>query len=180
MNTIEYYAKYYEDSIRRIKESYKRKSAIEKYTQLVNNEIKLITEISEVTRVTVKVEWAKSYTWGMNPTAEIWVGTKEYHSDVECYSKGKASGCGYDKESASVACALNQLLPIKKLLMDNWIYGDKECLGYGVSSYNNRVPYFDGGVGMDCFVRAFNEMGFECIQMHSKTFDGYEFRKVEK
>ena len=48
--------------------------------------------------ILIRVEWKKPTVWGSNPTAEVVTGT---------YTTGSASGCGYDKESAAVAEALN-------------------------------------------------------------------------
>ena len=180
MNTREYYAQFYENKKERIRNNYKKANTIAKHIELVNKEIDIVTACGIPDTIKISVDWKKSVTWGMNPTAEIRLYLNNYDTRVETYAKGTVSGCGYDKESASVANALNELLPMKKILMDNWVNGQQECLGYGISQWSqNTMPLFDGGVGMDCFVDAINKIGYECTEMHSKTFDGYEFRRIK-
>jgi len=180
MNTREYYAQFYERAKERVKENYVRKNAIFKHLAKIDEEIDIVSKCGIPDTIKISVDWKKSVTWGMNPTAEIRLYLNNYDTRVETYAKGTVSGCGYDKKSASVANALNELLPMKKILMDNWTNGQKECLGYGISQYEtNTVPSFNGGVGMNCFVDAIKKMGYECTEMHSKIFDGYEFRRIK-
>ena len=177
----EYYAQYYEDEKRRVREKYKRKNAIERYIKEIDDEIDLITRLKDIKKIIIKTEWSKSYMWGMIPHTEILLSTNDEFYDPDIfYAEGTASGCGYDKHSSAVADALNQLPSIKKLLMDNWTFGENECLGYGINSYNNRVPRFSGGVGIDCFKYALQDIGFKVTEMHGKTFDGYVFERIEK
>ena len=49
--------------------------------------------------INISVEWHRSAMWGYNPSATITAERRRTY--------GKASGCGYDKESAAVAEALN-------------------------------------------------------------------------
>ena len=49
--------------------------------------------------INISVEWHRSAMWGYNPSATV---AADYRRTY-----GKASGCGYDKESAAVAEALN-------------------------------------------------------------------------
>lgn len=48
-----------------------------------------------------RVNWHRSATWGYNPTAETWAGWNTY-------GQGSASGCGYDKLSASICSSLSE------------------------------------------------------------------------
>jgi len=179
-NTREYYAQFYERAKERVKENYVRKNAIFKHLAKIDEEIDIVSKCGIPDTIKISVDWKKSSMWGMNPHAEVRLCLNNYDIRVETYAKATVGGCGYDKESSAVARALNDLLPMKKLLMDNWTNGQQECLGYGISQWSqNTMPLFDGGVGMDCFVDAINKIGYECTEMHSKTFDGYEFRRIK-
>lgn len=140
---------------------------IEKYNSIMNSK--------DIESINISVEWKKSQTWGANPTATA----KINYTDGSCgYFDGKASGCGYDKESAAIATALNCSHSVQKLLFvcsendpDNKIYG----------YYNaNRgyFPYISGGVGVSCYNSVFNLCGYKFEQTNSgKTFDCYLISK---
>ena len=66
-----------------------------------------------VKSVSIAVEWKRNRTWGYNPTATVEVVTA---TGGVYRATGTASGCGYDKETAAVASALNTIDPIIKML----------------------------------------------------------------
>ena len=119
--------------------------------------------------INISVEWHKSRTWGNCPRVEVRTN--------DGYYTGSASGCGYDKESAAVAQALNQSASVLKALYDmkeqNIEKHSHDVLGYG-SGYGIR-PYFEGGVGISCFRSIFERLGYkwECTGS-GKTFDVYK------
>lgn len=120
----------------------------------------------------ISVEWTKSRTWGAIPHAEIRTNNGIY--------TGTASGCGYDKESAAIAEALNQSPEIMKLLYNikekHPAKAHRELFGYG-SGYG-ILPYFEGGVGVSCFESILNKCGFILTACNSgKMFDCYQFTK---
>lgn len=135
--------------------------------------------------VSISVEWSKNRTWGANPTATART------SDGVFY--GHASGCGYDKESAAVAEALNQSPAVMRMLYtaaENAMKsgkaptktGNSSCvswrdiLGYG-SGYS-LLPYFEGGVGVSCFWSIFKVCGYDCRSAGSgKMFDCYSVER---
>lgn len=124
--------------------------------------------------VSISVEWKRSSTWGANPTATT---GSNYTT-----ATGKASGCGYDKESAAIAEALNQDPAVMRelyALADQALaegVSYREFIGYG-SGYN-IVPYFEGGVGSSCFWSIFKRMGFTVRCAGSgKMFDCYTVEK---
>jgi len=129
----------------------------------------------EIDSICISVEWKKSQMWGNNPTATISINFKDYTRSVYI---GKASGCGYDKESASIAQALNQCRELKKLLYTiknkskNIKLNNKDIFGYG-SGYGD-LPYFEGGVGVSCYNSIFEKIGFKFSKTAwGKTFDVY-------
>lgn len=141
----------------------------------------------DVTEVTISVEWRKSRIWGYNPFATVTVyGTENYG-----VFRDTASGCGYDKESAAVADALDQSNMVKRLLykvkekalQDGWEYGGQlnaktesnaDCIAYGAGY--GTLPYFEGGVGMSSLIRVFEKCGLTLKASHSgKHYDFYHF-----
>jgi hypothetical protein len=123
------------------------------------------------TEISIVVEWKKSRTWGSNPTATV----RAFRGELIHRTTGTASGCGYDKESAAVANALNANNVVQTLMLskakdierkherDEW-YGIKP-LGSG--------RWFDGGVGMSCFTRFFREIGATVREVHTDSSDVY-------
>lgn len=112
----------------------------------------------------IMVEWSRSQTWGYNPHVEAWA---QYTNIGTLYDTGYASGCGYDKESAAAATAINDIMKPFMLKNFNTL---KDPSIYGVCS--NHLE-FEGGVGMSCFVRAFKACGYEVHESHGKRFDSY-------
>ena len=116
----------------------------------------------------ITVEWAKSRTWGANPTAELLnMGNGR--------TTGHASGCGYDKESAAIAEAMNadpsalRILyelgeaalsrgedPRSKTACTGYHWGG--CIGYGAGY--DVLPYWEGGVGSSCFWSILEKAGY--------------------
>jgi hypothetical protein len=155
------------------KEAAKKISEVEQKLNTIAKADRAITNIS------VSVEWAKSRTWGMCPKAEIRVCFE--NNTCEHYESSRITGSGYDKESTAVANALNQcneLLHAMYALKDTRV-ADKnnDIFGYG-SGYGIN-PYFEGGVGVDCYYRIFEALGYKWEGVsHGKTFDVYQVNKM--
>lgn len=113
--------------------------------------------------INISVEWHRSAVWGYNPTAEVSAERRRTY--------GKASGCGYDKESAAVAEALNANPEALKII---YKYVDEGgALPYGARVWAG-LPYFEGGVGVNCFRSIFEACGYEWRQVGSgKLFNCY-------
>jgi len=122
--------------------------------------------------ISVSVEWVKSRTWGHNPKVELTIWGGEF-----ARYNGSASGCGYDKESAAIAEALNQCNSIKKALYlikeGSPSLKNNEIFGYG-SGYG-ILPYFEGGVGAECYRSIFEKIGLKWAKVGSgKSYDSYK------
>lgn len=116
-----------------------------------------------VTAFNVIVEFHRSRTWGWNPHATVrgWARVTE----------DSASGCGYDKESAAIAGAMNANPEIMRILYDHAETG--EDFPYSVHTFAG-LPFFDGGCGVECFRAVFAACGYEWQQFGSgKTFNVY-------
>ena len=150
-------------------------------------------ENSTIDKIELSIEWVKSSVWGYNPHCDAKIFYKNENGYRMDFYKGTASGCGYDKESASVASALNQSRLIKKYMYEmkenalkekKFLSGDfqenntfnRELFGYG-SGYG-ILPYFEGGVGMSSTCNVIENLGFKKIsENHAKHCDFYVFTK---
>lgn len=152
---------------RALNENEKRKRAsLDKLTEAEN--------APDINKISLQIEWKKSAMWGFNPFCECWAGGQ--------YTTGRASGCGYDKRTASTAEAFNQNISILKLL---YIAEEKrlskqkskrpsrrDFIGYG-SGYN-ILPSFEGGVGISAHKQIFENIGFLFeTTADTKTVDAY-------
>ena len=122
---------------------------------------------NDASTIYISVEWKKSRVWGANPTATI--------TGSGSYSTGYASGCGYDKESAAIAEALNDNPVIMRILYEHADKGGARP--YGVTTWAG-VPSFDGGCGVSVFYSIFNACGytFNCVA-GGKMFNAYTITK---
>lgn len=140
----------------------------------------------DLTSITIDIEWTKSRTWGYNPHAEM-VNSHETRRTF-----GNASGCGYDKRSAAVAEALNQSPAVLKILYTLKEEGLKEgkndhsetaCTGHdnrniiGYGSGYSVIPYFEGGVGIECFAAILKKAGFQQNAHGGKTYEFYNYTR---
>ena len=117
----------------------------------------------------ISIVWVKSKTWGANPHGEMWA-TGGYFKD------SGVSGCGYDKQSTSVANLLNQCDSVLKLVLKK-----SKSLPYGVTVCNyTGLPRFSGGVGVSCFREFFNKVGFVFEHTGGKTYDSIIIRKMTR
>lgn len=150
--------------------------------------LKTAAAARDLTEIVINVEWKRNKTWGNNPTAEvIVVGEGRYY--------GHASGCGYDKQSAAVAAALNQSPAVLKAiytLKENGLkaglsdYSKTPCTGVdnrnicGYGAGYDILPAFEGGVGVSCFWSILEKCGFAVKGVASgRMFDAYTVeRKV--
>lgn len=132
--------------------------------------------------VTVSIEWKKSRMWGSNPKAEARV-MDAGGNFAGMYYTDNISGCGYDKESTAVAQAVNQSPVFLRALYEykEQHGADKknhELFGYG-SGYG-VLPHLEGGVGVSCFPRIMEKIGFDFKNTASgKAFDVYTISKKQ-
>ena len=105
---------------------------------------------------------------------------------------GTASGCGYDKESAAIAEALNQCDSVLQLLYtykENALAagesdesktascGRSNCSIIGYGAGYGAIPYFEGGVGSSCFWSILKKCGFTVTGHHGTHSDFYTIEK---
>ncbi len=119
-----------------------------------------------IKEIRVSIEWKKNYTWNANPTATVEI----YGDNYEHLNSGSIGGCGYCKESTAFAQAINQSLAIRKLL----IKGAKKI----EKDYGHRNGTLSGGVGVSCYYRIFEHLGYKMTKVASgKMFDAWHVIK---
>ena len=128
--------------------------------------------------ITVSIEWKKSQMWGNNPKASAKINTG---SSYEYTETGSIGGCGYDKESTAVAQAVNQVNAFLKALYlvkeENIETDNRELFGYGAGY--GILPYLEGGVGVSCYSRICEKIGYTFKNTASgKAFDVYTISKI--
>lgn len=158
------------------------KKATKNYNKKLSEKIQHIDDVAsapDLKDATLSIEWKRSYMWGNNPTCDAKINTSNHY---EYYSSGSIGGCGYDKQSTSVAKALNQCKSVLKELYkvknkpENINKNNHDIFGYG-SGYG-FLPYIEGGAGCECYNRIFNTCGFEFKSSASgKTFDAWTITK---
>lgn len=145
-----------------------------------------IAAAPDVNYININIIWKRSKTWGYNPHARAFIGIERQ------YYEGSASGCGYDKRSTAAAEALNQSDAVIKILCDLKEKALEEgisdhsgtactgvnntaCIGYGAGY--STIPYFEGGVGIDCFINIFKKAGFTINTYSGDIEENYQFTK---
>lgn len=159
--------------------------AVEKDTAAKLARLDRVAAAPDLSFISISVDWVRSRTWGNNPRAEVRTNTGVF--------TGTASGCGYDKESAAIADALNQCDSVLKALYTLKEEGlraglsDKsktaacgrsngEICGYGAGY--GAIPYFEGGVSSSCFWSILKKCGFSVTCHHGKHSNFYRFEEV--
>lgn len=161
-----------------IETAYKRAAKeIDKRYDKKMERIKTVETAEDLKKIELLTTWTKSYTWGLNPHTECFVNDYDR-------TNGKASGCGYDKLSASCAEALNQNNSVMKKLFSladeafskGIIY--REYIGYGTGY--DILPYFEGGVGFSCFDYIFVEkFNMKRVSMHETKLTDFVVYEIK-
>ena len=152
---------------------------IKEYKTRLEKDLKRIEIIAkannDIENINISINWVKSPAWGYNPRATI-------TTNNGTITEGRASGCGYDKESAAIAEALNKNNDILKILYvaknkKMTLKNNNNCdlLGYG-SGYG-VLPYFEGGVGASSLMNIFRKLGYNIQEYHTNTSDFYTITK---
>ena len=123
----------------------------------------------EVERVRIEIEWKRSSVWGSNPHAVAYVKYK--NGDYETL-KATCSGCGYDKESTVISQIYNKIFKYKLYKIQKNATKKKNA-PYGIY-WSEFVPYFEGGIGTNCYHSITKYIGgkFEDVA-HTKHDDIY-------
>lgn len=141
---------------------------INKKRQAMLKRLDAVSQAEPLQYVEARVEWKKSRTWGYNPHVDAWT-TGGY------YNTGKASGCGYDKESAAIEHALIDSLNLQRFIIENLSKLKNE---YGIETRFGIAHLSIGGKGVNTLLNLFRKVkGWTVDEMHGNSFDGYKIRK---
>lgn len=179
--------KYYNEQVKRIKkaESFHDKNGLliknptdkdrEREIRDINKKrarmlerLEAVSQADNLKYIGIRVEWKKSATWGYNPHAEAWTSGGYYNT-------GKASGCGYCKESAAIGKALADSLSLQKFIIENL---NKLKDEYGIETRFGIAHLSISGKGVNTLLNIFKKVkGWTVNDMHGRTFDGYRIEK---
>ena len=126
--------------------------------------------VADIVSIEIYVHWTRNRTWGYNPTATVYATDA---NNVTHKATGTASGCGYDKRSAAVCEALNQISGLCKMICavkndrmgaDDaaahvWNTSNANYIAYGAGY--GAIPYFEGGCGIDSTLSTLKAIGFD-------------------
>lgn len=129
--------------------------------------------LDSIKSLDISVEWHKSRTWGNNPRAEVRIHTQngEFLSLT-----GTASGCGYDKESAAIAAALNGCAVFDNLIFNNYRKAKPGHPFY--YSKRDPLPFLEiSGCGVGVLERWAKMAGYKWTEQHGKKWDFYTMEK---
>ena len=166
-----------------------KKHFLDLYKEAIKN-AEAVAAAPTLTACRISVEWKKSRVWGYNPAVTVDAWTVDADGVTECTTTtGRASGCGYDKQSAAIAEAFNASPAILKALYnaeekrlkgrESRKQSRRDFIGYGSGS--SARPYFEGGCGVSVFYKIFENCGYNFDQVASgKTFDAYNITKKAK
>lgn len=148
-------------------DDYKTLRGVENALSRINSEME--TEINKPLpiRIELDVNWKRSQTWGHNPSVDMrWEDASgEWHYEERA---GYASGCGYDKHSSAVAMALNKFINLRYSVRNK----NFKKSPYGIYKSEYSYCYFEGGVGMSCYPRIMDWLGYD--MKHVAWTDTYD------
>ncbi len=160
----------------RIKKNY------EKELQKSLSHFNAVLSSGKLIEATISVEWKKNRTWGANPKAEIKGSFEDLNGETKYFyfQSESIGGCGYDKLSTAVAQVVNQVNPILRSLYiaknKDISAKNRDLIGYG-SGYST-LPRLEGGVGVSCYPRIFEAIGYDFETIAGgKSYDVFRIEK---
>ena len=146
------------------------KKATKQNKKLMDEKIQRV----EIAKSNEPVKWGKidiytnySRYWGYSPKGE-------YKNGFFYKAFGAVGGCGYDKNSTLSADMLNSDNNFKSYFY-NFIEKKHinkknilKKLGYGVTM-SRGIPYFEGGVGLECHIKILKNLGFNVTVNYNKV-----------
>lgn len=141
---------------------------INKKRQAMLKRLDAVSQAEPLQYVEARVEWKKSRTWGYNPSVEAWTSGSYYNT-------GRASGCGYCKESAAIGEALAESLSLQRFIIENLSKLKDE---YGIETRFGIAHLSIVGKGVSTLLNIFRRVkGWTINEMHGRSFDGYRIEK---
>lgn len=156
-----------------VRKEYKTERGFMSHLASVNEKNDAILTMSDISELRIDVEWKKSRWWGNCPRAEwrCWFKDGSFMSGSEY-----ASGCGYDKLSQVVADAFNRVAKGMAWRKRN----SRKKAPYGISHVGSGadkgwLPYFEGGIGSNCYYAIAKFLGGKMAWDEGRTWDRFVF-----
>lgn len=144
---------------------------IEKETAAAIDHAEKISNAAEVEAITIYINWTRS-SGTMNPHAEV----KVYTDRGTYTARGSAYGGNYNKESAAIAEALNEIDAALKIIYDQ---RENDINIYGTALYS-AAPRYERGTGVNQLKKILKESNIIMISHdETKTTDHYYFERRE-
>ncbi len=160
--------------LKNVRKDYKTERGFMNHLTKVNDENKRKLTMSDISELRIDVEWKKSRYWGNCPRAEwrCWFKDGSFMSGSEY-----ASGCGYDKLSQVVADVFNKVAKgmawRKRNSRKKAPYGLRHV---GKCADKGWPPYFEGGIGSNCYYSIAEYLGGKMVWSEGKTWDRFDFK----
>lgn len=156
-----------------VQKNYKTERGFFNHLAKRNAEKEAVYTMPDIDRLEIKIEWKRSQTWGHNPHAEWRCWFKDGSFKM---GKSSASGYGYDKHSTVVAAAFNAVANgmawRKRNSRKKAPYGLRHC---GKGADLGWTPYFEGGIGIDCYRSIAAYLGGKMESHSGRTWDCHYF-----
>lgn len=125
-------------------------------------------EENPVKSIDLRLEWRRGSMQALQCKASAKI---TYQFGYEYTETGYTGGCGYDKESTAAGRVFTDCQQLRRelcLLAEKALQAGQtyeKYIGYG-SGYS-LIPYFEGGVGLNCHLRILEKLGFTCKNVYS-------------
>ena len=146
---------------------YKTERGLLSYLERTNAEEERAHNVPLPIYIEIEVEWKHSRTWGWCPRASMrWEDAEGRWNYIN--NAGYASGWGYDKHSTVVAECMNRFKNLRYAVRNK----NFKKSPYGIRKSDYDYCYFEGGVGMSCYPRIMDWLGYEMKHVaDGKTYD---------
>lgn len=147
---------------------------LEKEKQAEILKLEKASQCDSLKSLEISIVWKKSAIWGYNPTAEVRIRDGKNYS----FLTGFASGCGYDKESASIYSALAGNPIFNKFIFENYRKkGLKDTYPFRYGKNESLPSFCFSGCGISCLRNWAEKLGYKWHESHTKTSDFYLIKK---
>ena len=159
--------------LRNVRKKYKTERGFMTHLAKLDSENAKKYGMADISELRIDVEWKKSRYWGNCPRAEwrCWFKDGSFMEGSEY-----ASGCGYDKLSQVVSFAFNRVAKGMAYRKRN----SRKKAPYGIMHVGKGAdkdwnPYFEGGIGANCYYAIAAYLGGKMDWQEGKTWDRFIF-----
>lgn len=157
--------------LKRVRKEYKTERGFMNHLAKLNEQNEHKFGMCDVKRIDLDITWKKSRYWGYCPHCEydVWMQDGTYH-----HGTASASGCGYDKHSTVIADVFNKFCKGMAYRKRN----SRKSAPYGIMHVGKGAdkkwnPYFEGGIGAECYRSISAFLGGKMESHSGKTWDSH-------